>query len=253
MTALRPQDLQWVLQRIPQHVLHAIKDSKGRVFVAGGFIRSCIANEPPNDIDMFVSSKGEAKGLAELLALEFRRDYRRGHRDQPRYVETDNAFTISEGYKTPLQIIHRWTFKSPLECIESFDFTIARAAIWWDENKAVVDSIEPGWRSACDDDFYSDLAAKRLVYKAPVRDEDAGGSMLRVLKFYQRGYRIPLDSLGKVMARMFVKVDDDPAKTGLMDSTELERFVAPQLTGMLREVDPDLDPGHVAHLPSMEE
>lgn len=247
MTTLRPQDLQWVLQRIPQHVLHAIKDAKGRVFVAGGFIRSCIANEPPNDIDMFVSSKIEAKGLAELLALEFRRTSHR-HRDQPRYIETENAFTISEGYKTPLQIIHRWTFNSPRECVESFDFTIARAAIWWDVGGQKGDGFEPGWRSVCDDDFYSDLAAKRLVYKAPVRVEDAGGSMLRVLKFYQRGYRIPLDSLGAVMARMHSAVD---VSHGGSEQAK-EAIAAKQLTEMLREVDPALDPDHIAHLPSMD-
>lgn len=253
MTTLKPQDLQWVLQRIPRHVLQAIKDSNGRVFVAGGFIRSCIANEPPNDIDMFVSSKIEAKGLAEQLALVFRHTTHR-HRDQPRYVETDNAFTISGGYRTPLQIIHRWTFNSPRECVESFDFTIARAAVWWGLPPVLqMGNNEAGWQSVCDDDFYADLAAKRLVYKSPIREEEAGGSMLRVLKFYQRGFRIPLDSLGAVMARMFVHINVDPRQVAIMDQAQFERHVAPQLTEMLREVDPALDPDHIAHLPSMKE
>ncbi len=223
--------------------------------MAGGFIRSCIANEPPNDIDMFVSSKIEAKGLSELLALEFRHDHRRGHRDQPRYVETDNAFTITEGYKTPLQIIHRWTFKTPLECIESFDFTIARAAVWWGGPTELGAGMHPeGWQSACDDDFYSDLAAKRLVYKSPVREEEAGGSMLRVLKFYQRGYRIPLDSLGAVMARMYGAVNE-AGIVGAMDERKVsrEQAVAYIMTGLLREVDPSIDPSHLAHLPSLSE
>ena len=43
----------------------------------------------------------------------------------------------------------------------------------------------------CNIRFYPDLAARRLVYTSPLRNEDAGGSILRVLKFYQRGYRIP--------------------------------------------------------------
>ena len=36
------------------------------------------------------------------------------------------------------------------------------------------------------DEFYPDLAARRLVYTAPVRDEEAGGSLLRVRKFIER-------------------------------------------------------------------
>ena len=98
------------------------------------------------------------------------------------------------------------------------------------------------WCSACDPRFYADLAAKRLVYRSPERNEDAGGSMLRVLKFYQRGYRIPLDSLGAVIARLIQGVKDPI----LLNEPKLART----LSGLLREVDPDIDPNHIAHLPS---
>ena len=90
------------------------------------------------------------------------------------------------------------------------------------------------------------MASKRLVYRSPARNEDAGGSMLRVLKYYQKGYRIPLDSLGAVIARLIHKLDNE--RVPLSD----QKAVAHIITGLLREVDPDIDPLHLAHLPSSE-
>lgn len=248
MTTLNHQDLQWILQRIPPHVLAKLKDNPGKIFLAGGFIRACIANEPPADIDLFVPDQLSGRLLAQSLAK--RKPHQRpGHGVEYDMHETDNAFTIREGYKIPVQIIHRWTFINPVQCIESFDFTVARAVIWWGQ----VGADQPdGWQSACDDRFYQDLAAKRLVYKSPERIEEAGGSMLRVLKFYQRGYRIPLDSLGAVIARMFDAVSEEGLRVHQesFPSKTHEQTVAFVLSGLLREVDPAIDPDHIAHLPS---
>ena len=116
------------------------------------------------------------------------------------------------------------------------DDTLKKFGIWWNGKE---------WESLIDDRFYSDLAGKRLVYCSPKRNEDAGGSFLRVLKFYQRGYRIPLDSMGAVIARLVGGVR--------MDQVNGEEQLAKVLTGLLREVDPNVDPTHEAHLPSMKE
>ena len=76
------------------------------------------------------------------------------------------------------------------------------------------------------------MAAKRLVYLSPVRSEDAGGSILRVLKFYKRGYNIPLDSLAAVIGRLNSGVDHR-ATHG--DPAQYEKVIL----GLLREVDPN--------------
>ena len=210
-----------------------------KVMVAGGFIRSCITNEHINDIDLFVPSKDFGLELAKELA----------EGDEKRIHETDNAYTI-KGYRIPVQIIHRWTFDDPGVCIQSFDFTIARAAFWCGalETEKVGEDGKPvivnSWLSLCDPRFYPDLAGKRLIYCSPVRIEEVGGSMLRVLKFYQRGYRIPLDSLGKVIARLVGGVSEESY------ATRDEDQMAKVLSGLLREVDPNIDPKHIAHLPS---
>lgn len=223
---LSRHDINWCVRRLPRAVRKMFEEESRQLIIAGGYVRACVANERINDIDIFASSKDAAKEAALFLC----------DGNEKRLVSTDNAFTV-RGYGFPIQFIHRWVFDTPQSIVESFDYTIACAAIYF----AVGE-----WRSLCDGEFYSDLAAKRLVYRSPVRNEDAGGSMLRLLKFYQRGYRCPLDSLGAVVARMCIGVDEVKA------SIEEDRL-AKILTGLLVEVDPNADPNHLAHLPSLSE
>ncbi len=258
MRELNHQDLQWALRRTPGAVLKLLKDQPSKLFVAGGFVRACIAGEPVNDIDLFASSMDDAKMYAVVLEAKAGAG--------GKMIETGNAFTV-KGYPIPVQIIHRWAYEAPEELLESFDFTIAKAGFWWGEGHAArpecvvaqpesggwdvgVNTLEarpslpPGWRSMCDYYFYEDLAAKRLRYTSPKRSEDAGGSLLRVLKFYQRGYRIPLDSMGAVVARLV---------NGVREYGQSEADFAKVITGLLHEVDPNIDPSHIAHLPAESE
>lgn len=240
LVSLAYQDLAWCLRRAPRKLLEQLIAHPGKLFVAGGFIRSCITNETVNDVDVFCGSKDFARSVCLALV----------DHDATRIHESENAFTL-RGFAFPIQFIHRWTFDTPQQCVESFDFTIARAAFWHDGRV---------WQSACAPSFYADLAGRRLIYCNPVRNEEAGGSLLRVLKFYQRGYRIPLDSLGDVIARLMRGVSVStvltpgqkeriPRSLGL-DLTFDEAQVGFVVTGLLREVDPAIDPSHVAHLPS---
>lgn len=225
---LNPQDLSWCVKRLPRDLMKLLKEHAGRVFLAGGYIRSRITQENVNDIDLFVPNEA----MAHIVASQYA-----GH-DENRVHKTQNAFTV-KGTRPTVQVIHRWTFENPIDVLKSFDFTIACAAIWWNGEK---------WESACHADYYSDLAGKRLVYLSPVRNEDAGGSILRVLKFYQRGYRIPLDSMGAVIARLMMGVKMDEVDSHGSENREPQ--LAKVLTGLLREVDPNIDPDHTAHLPS---
>lgn len=260
MRELNKQDLQWALRRAPVDVLKLLKTFPGAVFVGGGFLRACVAGEEVNDIDLFAPSIEAAKSYALILEAKAG--------DMGKLYQTDNAFTV-KGYSVPIQIIHRWTYGTPEELMRSFDFTIAMAGFWWDAGqegspaatmsnfiatsppcppRPYVEARPASWRSICDDRFYEDLAAKRLRYTAPERNEDAGGSLLRVLKFYQRGYRIPLDSLGAVTARLLNDVRAWAVLEGCASDREAQ--LAKVLTGLLREVDPNIDPSHIAHLPA---
>ena len=233
MKTLLPEDLLWCVNRLPKILRTLMKKRPDKLIVAGGFIRSCIANETINDIDVFSPSEAEANYCVSTLLI--------AGPDVLGVVKTENALTIcTKPY--PIQFVHKWVFAKPGDVIPSFDFTIAKAAIWYDGQN---------WRSLCDDRFYQDLAAKRLIYCSPIRNEAAGGSLLRVLKFYQRGYRIPLDSLGAVLSRLVQAVDMPAINSFSVE--EREKQIAKVLTGLLREVDPNIDPEHISHLPSTEQ
>lgn len=226
MNALLHEDIVWCLRRLPRSVFKLIKEAGPELVLAGGFIRSVVAHEKPSDIDLFSTTKEKA----ELHA-------RRYAENRGRIISTENAYTVVERGKMSVQFIHRWVYTQPEDILKSFDFTIAMAAIWFDGFN---------WKSQCDPRFYPDLAAKRLTYTSPKREEEAGGSMLRVLKFYQRGYRIPLDSLGYVLARLCKAVDFNTTRAD-------EHQIGMVLSGLLRMVDPLIDPTHEAHMPASDD
>ena len=107
--------------------------------------------------------------------------------------------------------------------VESFDFTVCMAAVWFDH-------ATQKWQSLTSDRFYSDLSSRRLFYTSPVRNEDAGGSLMRVRKFLAKGYNIQAPSLAAVVWRLMQGVH--------MDSGAFKDSPVAVLTGLLREVDP---------------
>jgi hypothetical protein len=217
-----------------------------------------------NDIDVFTPTRADAERLAWELANDCMVPAELRVKGQGLHAPytTDNAFTVTHR-RVSVQFIHRWSFTRPEDALESFDFTIAKAALWWNTPPvAPTTSLFPpqcfdsdrgtGWRSACAETFYPDLAAKRLVYTSPQRNEDAGGSMLRVLKFYQRGYRIPLDSMGAVIARLCQGIEFSRLP-GRGFPIARERALAMVVTGLLREVDPLVDPDAEGHVDTVSE
>ena len=212
MKELTQQDLKLCVSRIPKDIRELM--NKYPLFVAGGFIRSTISGEKVNDVDLFGGDKQTLEFAANLLRFT-----RNG-----RLHTTDNAFTVLTSSRMPAQFISRWLYSNAEDLCNDFDFTVCQAVIGW--------SADRGWYSVCSENFYADLAAKRLVYTFPQREEAAGGSIMRVRKFLKRGYNIQAWSFAGVIARLVWKV----GPSALADSSE--QGLAKVLTGLLREVDP---------------
>lgn len=206
-------DLRFVVSRIPRDIRELMQ--KEPVILAGGFIRSTIMGEKASDIDIFGREEGELKGIAYKLCAA----------RKARPIETKNAITVLSPPRLPVQFIFRWTFSSLQATADSFDFTICQAAIQFREGK---------WESHTSEGFYPDLAARRLVYTSPSRNEDAGGSILRVRKFLARGFNIQAPSLAAVIARLISRVDLE------RETVADEPGMAKVITGLLREVDPNV-------------
>lgn len=220
MNTLTKRDLNFVVRRIPRDIRTLMTESN--LYLAGGFIRETISGGAVKDIDLFGENKDALKAQAMLLA----------ERRAVKLHATDNAITVICPPRLPVQFITRWVFNTPDGLVKSFDFTVCQAAIWFDKATKT-------WMSQTGEDFYSDLAAHRLVYTFPVREEEAGGSMLRVRKFLSRGYNIQADSLAGVIARLSlgVKQNELPLR-GDSSPAGIEKATALVISGLLREVDP---------------
>lgn len=211
MNKLTHTDLQFIVRRIPRDVRRILES--GTFFLGGGFIRETIAGNAPHDIDIFGPTKGQLIDAAATFARA---------REVKEHT-TDNAITVVSPPRLPVQFITRWTFDTPQALVESFDFTVCQVVVF-------MDRVTKVWTSMASDAFYPDLAARRLVYTSPAREEEAGGSMMRVRKFLGRGYNIQATSLGAVIARVVGKVRDFDR----LDEAARSRVIA----GLLFEVDP---------------
>jgi hypothetical protein len=225
---LTATDLNWVVRRLPKDIQDALRASPGRLYVAGGFIRDTIAGLEVKDLDLW----GCDKLLLDATAKVLERD-RKQNGQLARLHKTDNAITLLTPPRMPVQLITRWTFDDAQPMLETLDFTVCQAAVWF---------AGGAWRSMCSEAFYPDLAARRLVYTFPQREEEAGGSLLRVTKFLRRGWSIQPESLAGVVARVAQKVKWDrlDAEGGKMERLGNDREVraAKVISGLLREVDP---------------
>ena len=233
---LNRYDLNWCVRRLPYSLRSTLEKYGAQIIVAGGYVRACILNEPINDIDLFVVDKDFAKQVALDMV----------QRDEKRLIITGNAITI-RGMKYPVQFITRWVYDSPDKILSSFDFTICQAAFWWNR----MDESGGKWMSSVSESFYQDLSAKRLIYTNPIREEEPGGSMLRVLKYYQRGYRITIDSFAAVITRLAAGVDYDDRI--IMDGKICPDQYHKIIRGLLHEVDPNIDPDHIIEDARVEE
>lgn len=217
MHELSKADLDRVVRSLPSDVRDLMWKNQRKLLLAGGFIRAKIAGETPSDIDLFGPSEGFLKDMAQEL-----RANRGTVNGNARKHRTKNAITVISIGRISVQFIHRWVFDDPKSCALSFDFTVCQSVVWVENNQ---------WRSMCHPHFYPDLAARRLRYTSPDREEEAGGSLMRAFKFTKRGYHIPPTSLSGVILRVMERFDHDRAERSGINPTEI-------LTGIIREVDP---------------
>lgn len=217
---LLQRDLNLVVSRLPKDVSEFLKTNHGKFFLGGGFIRSTILGEKPSDIDLFGHEKEsiiyEAGKLSEARKA-------RSHK-------TCNAITLLTHGRTPIQFITRWCYDNPESLLRSFDFTIAQAVVWAEKNNE--SNIQ--WMSLTCDSYYADLAGKLLVYTSPQREEESGGSLMRVRKFLSKGYKILAPEFASVIARAVMKVRWDE----VFRSENPEEKASLAISGILREVDP---------------
>lgn len=214
---LLQEDIDYCVRGLPAELGDELHEHPNLV-IAGGYMRWKIANEKASDIDVFAPTAQEAKEAAARLAKKLKATV----------ITTDNACTlIGDKLPFPIQFIHKWTYGTPGDVIQSFDFTISQAAIYFASNGQSGMKSGMKWQSVCSDRFYADLAAKRLVYAG---SNCPGGTMLRMAKFLRRGYRISPENMAGI-------VTDVAGEASSIDASKGESMRT-AILGLLRSVDP---------------
>lgn len=231
MLQLGKHDKDWAVKRLPKTLAKTLstRGDYDKFVVAGGFLRSTIAKEPVSDIDIFTDTKDRAESLANELTPK----------SQP-YC-TDNAVSVTLDGKL-IQIIYRWPFPHAEAVVKHFDFTVCQAALYFTAS---------GWASLRGDEFYEDLAAKRLVYTYPDNaSAEPGGSMLRMLKYRAKGYHPTLGTIAGIVGRIAERCTSSAFEIGVLAQL---REVDPLLAVIgepaekAKAVEPELDGGDSAY------
>lgn len=192
VSTLRAVDVERCIEQLPSAVRDALVRHPEGLVLAGGFVRDVVTGDGVRDIDLFASDEALAVTVANELAVKMGVGMHSG----------SNLFTLASS--PPVQVSFCMPFDCPVEVVEKFDFTVCRASLWHDCGV---------WKSKVDPRFYPDAAARRLRYCSPDRLEDRpGASLVRILKFYERGYRVSLTSLGRAVARL-VRSDAEQSRS----------------------------------------
>lgn len=224
-------DLTRIVRTLPENVRRLLET--GTWVLVGGYCRDTIMRETASDIDLMPLYDLLCPIYAAIEAAEKILNV-----GQPEYTTT-NAHTYASTPGHPrVQLVTRWCYRSLSESLDMLDFTMAQAGVG-------VDVKHQAWYGFVAETFYQDCATKRLKYTDPQREEEPGGSFLRVLKFAARGWKIHPEDLGKIISRV-VAGGTSPAE---ITTTLYEVDPAgPEDEGRLRIVreDPNLGDGQAS-------
>lgn len=240
---LNPGLTDLIVKALPPAVRDLLEFVGPRLLVAGGFCRDVLRSEEPRDIDIFARSH---KALFECIEKFDDGSYRR--------KETANAITFFPavaGEGINVQFVKRAYYRTFAGTISSFDFSICQVGVYFDEdtdhcpcggNLIDVPGIGPecdqawkcpcptglhnGWRGICSPEFFEDLTSLKMRYTAPDRDEDPGASVLRMVRFAERGFHIEREDIARCIGRFVSRIDQDYVGSELgMTNDEATNFV----------------------------
>lgn len=153
------------------------------LFMAGGYLRSTLVEEKPADIDLFGPDEDTMNRAIEDF-LDTNEKATIGFRSR-------NAVTIYlQGSK--IQFILADCRPTLIETVMSFDFTICQAGIMITDEGAMEMVIT--------DDFLNHTSKNLLRYTRPVRNQEPGAPMRRMLSFVARGFKPDFKSIASVSA-----------------------------------------------------
>lgn len=201
--ALDENDVKRVVYALPEEIREMMRRHPGQVVIAGGFIRALVAGENIHDIDVFVPSEKNAKDWVDEVYTASKYE----KKDKHYYIGPDAKSGAAE-----VQVVYRYPFKESYEVPDQFDYTIVKAAVWFDEGDK---KRESNYVSVCHERFYRDIARKMLVYECD-RDVERIESIPRLLKYIGYGYSIDPDSLAELVVKTCLSMDLSKGFEGML-------------------------------------
>ena len=177
--------------------------------VAGGFIRALVATEPVHDVDVFFPQEKGVKSWADDVNITYEA------KEKHLYVEPNAKTGDPE-----LQLIWRYPFSEPYEVPDSFDYTVAKAAIWYEEADGKDKKTQSRFVGICHERFYRDLARKMLVYLCD-RDVERVEFIPRLLKYTKYGYSIEPKSLAELVVKTCLSLDLTDGFEGMLEAVAI--------------------------------
>lgn len=165
---------------------HYFEDQKPKIWIAGGAIRNYFMGIPPvkTDIDIFYSNKSfnepEYYTGGQYALTQFM-NFFQSREGYELIFSNDNAVKIRSKGIT-YDIIHGHEYSDPVDCIDSFDFTICQFAV--DQER-----VYHGEHS------FIDLAKRQLMIN---QIDFPLGTLRRTLRYTRKGFRICTGELHKI-------------------------------------------------------
>jgi hypothetical protein len=203
---LRQDQVLEVVTKIPLGVLQHISELDD-VAIVGGAIRSMEARprEEIKDLDLVVV--GDDLNRPEQVAFDLVKCVSAESVEMPPTAAALSVFPNSyqiehPALPFPIQVLKR-VRPSLVETLESFDFSITQAGIWFDPG---LGGQKRQWRGLANDIFAQDVKRKILRYGGGVegtRDAWAGTVLVRAFKFSRRGYKLLPDSMARIVKETY--------------------------------------------------
>lgn len=192
-----PNDFtEMIVRCLPPEVKEILMEFGSRLIVAGGFCRDVMTGREAKDIDIFGVDKNTVNDAIESFTWH---DATRGRKQTANSVTFEEYFPLDGSY--PVQFITRTYYTHHQDLIESFDFSVCQIGVYW--------SLDH-WEGICTDLFWRDIFSETATYTDPTRDEDPGGSLLRMFRFARRGYKITENDIANVTGRFVSTMTGEP-------------------------------------------
>src|SRR5208337_1869740 len=189
--SLEDDDLKRVIYALPEEVLDLMRRHPRETVVAGGFIRAIVAGEPVNDVDVFFAEEKGVRSWSDDVGLKYE-------------VKEKHLLVAPKDDRPEIQLIWRYPYSEPVEIPDSFDYTVVKAAVWFEEGESKKKDSK--FVGVCHERFYKDLARKMLVWSCE-RDLERAMSIPRLMKYVKYGYSIGPESLAEVITRTCLSLD----------------------------------------------